>query len=353
MSVRKRRLSLTPQSMQKPELCESAHSLALCMIPEVSIGVPSDIPVEVPTDAPTSATDKLNHTLSDMKWEEEREQWTERESEWISLAEELRSDLDSQRRLAEKRKQEVECEQRCSEELKEALQMAMEGHARLLDQYAELQEKHIALLARHRKIKEGVADVKRAAAKAGVKGAESRFIEAQAAELVALKLERDRERKIMKEEIKGLQAQLRDTAEAVQAAGELLVRLKEAEEAVSIAQDSAAIAEQEAEHVRRDMDKLNRRHATEMATLNQRLIETRLLKSSVCPMCQVADRVKFEFPEADESILEAEAAAKEAQNVTKSEWRGEFEPFPHEYEDNDFLRMGEPSWFAGYDRCNI
>eukprot|EP01018_Ginkgo_biloba_P012321 Gb_31637 [translate_table: standard] len=43
MSVRKRRLSFTPQSMQKPELCESAHSLALCMIPEASIGVPSDI----------------------------------------------------------------------------------------------------------------------------------------------------------------------------------------------------------------------------------------------------------------------------------------------------------------------
>ncbi|KAH9305111.1 hypothetical protein KI387_009515 [Taxus chinensis] len=351
MSIRKQRLSLTPHSMQRRtelELSESDHSLALCRISET----PTHVPTQTADDANPTAME-VNHIFHDEIWEEERQQWIERESEWISLAEELRADLDSHRRLAEKRKHEVECEQRCTQELKEALQMAMEAHARLLDQYAELQEKHIALLARHRKIKEGVSDIKQAAAKAGVKGSQMRFIEAQAAELLALKLERDREKKRMKEEIKVLQDQLRDTAEAVQAAGELLVRLKEAEEAVSIAQDSAAIAEQNAEIMHREVDKLNRKHATEMAVLNQRLMESRLLKSIVCPMCQVADRVKFEFPPADEAILEAEAAANEEKTMGKTEWKGDYEPFPHAYEDNDFLRMGGASWYTGYDRCNF
>lgn len=352
-SIRKR-ISLTPQSMSKSEHRESDHRLALCAIPDThGISTHSHSLADAPTDVSIRTSKKLDCSSDNEKWEEERQQWTERESEWISLAEELRLELNSYRRLAEKRKQELDCEQRCSQELKEAFQMAMDGHARLLDQYADLQEKHTALHAKHRKIKEGVADIKRVAAKAGVKGAESRFIEAQAAQLIALKLDRDREQKMMKEEIKGLQAQLRDTAEAVQAAGELLVRLKEAEEAISIAQESAAIAERNAEIMRRDMEKMSRKHATEMATINQRLLEARLVKSRVCPMCQVADRVKYEFPDADEATLEAEAAAKEEQTMSTPEGRGHFEPFPREYEDVDYLRMGEPSWFTEYDRCNI
>lgn len=351
-SIRKQ-LSLTPQSISRSEHRESDHPLALCSIPETPFGVSTPTPAEVPIDASILMSKKLDCSSHDEKWEEEKRQWTERESDWISLAEELRLELNSYRRLAEKRKQELECEQRCSEELKEAFQMAMDGHARLLDQYADLQEKHTALRAKHRKIKEGVTDIKRVAAKAGVKGAESRFLEAQAAQLVALKLDRDTEQKMMKEEIKGLQAQLRDTAEAVQAAGELLVRLKEAEEAISIAQESAAIAERNVEIMHRDMEKMTRKHATEVATMNQRLLEARLLKSRVCPMCQVAGRVKYEFPDADEAILEAEAAAKEEQTMSKPERRGHFEPFPDEYDDVDYLRMGEPSWFTGYDSCNI
>ncbi|KAK0608715.1 hypothetical protein LWI29_034979 [Acer saccharum] len=125
------------------------------------------------------------------------------------------------------------------------MQMAMEGHARMLEQYADLEEKHMQLLARHRKIREGIDDVKKAAAKAGVRGAESKFINSLAAEISALKVEREKERRYLRDENKGLQAQLRDTAEAVQAAGELLVRLKEAEEAVAVAQKRAMEAEQE------------------------------------------------------------------------------------------------------------
>eukprot|EP01018_Ginkgo_biloba_P021270 Gb_41072 [translate_table: standard] len=332
---RKLRMSLTNQAIQRFELSEGADSVGLCTISEV----------------PVAAVDENNGAFSDKKWEEENRQWTERESEWISLVDDLRAEIDSYSRLAEQRKKEVENEQKCSEELKEALQMAMEGHARILDQYAELQEKHIGLLAKHRKIREGVVDVKRAALMVGVKGTESHFIEAQAAELIALKLDKEQECQMMKDEIKGLQAQLRDTVEAVQAAGELLVRLKEAEEAVSAAQDAAAITEKDAEALRRDMEKLKRRHATEMATLNQRLLECRLQKSTVCPMCQVAERVKFGFPDADNGTLEAESAAKDALD----EWRGELqEYFPHEFEEHDeFLRVEQPSWFHGDDKCNI
>ena len=173
------------------------------------------------------------------KLEQERKHWTEAESKWISLAEELRIELDASRALAEKTERELETEKKCAEELKEAMQLAMEGHARMLEQYADLEEKHMHLLARHRKIQEGMEDVKKAAAKAGVRGAESKFINALAAEISALKVERERERRYLRDENKGLQAQLRDTAEAVQAAGELLVRLKEAEEAVATAQVSS------------------------------------------------------------------------------------------------------------------
>ncbi|KAL6960057.1 TRAFAC class myosin-kinesin ATPase superfamily [Sarracenia purpurea var. burkii] len=198
--------------------CEPSAASPLCTIPE---------------SAEESAEQKL---------EQERIHWTEAESKWISLAEELKIELEASRSSAEKRKHELVLEKKCSEELKEAMQMAMEGHARMLEQYADLEEKHIQLLARHRKIQDGIDDVKKAASKAGVRGAESKFINALAAEISALKVEREKERRYFRDENKGLQAQLRDTEEAVQAAGELLVRLKEAEEAAVAAQVSFELA---------------------------------------------------------------------------------------------------------------
>jgi kinesin family protein 15 len=148
----------------------------------------------------------------------------EAESKWITLTEELRVDLEANKSLVGRLRSELDSEKRCSEELKEALQTAMQGHARILEQYAELEERHIGLLAMHRKIRDGVEDVKMRAAKAGIKGAELRLINSLGAEISVLRAEN-----------KGLQDQLRDTAEAVQAAGELLVRLKEAEEATTLA----------------------------------------------------------------------------------------------------------------------
>ncbi|PQM37869.1 kinesin-like protein KIN-12B [Prunus yedoensis var. nudiflora] len=224
-----------------------------------------------PNVAPLSTIPESTEESAEQKLEQERKRWTEVESNWISLAEELKVELEASRSLAEKTMQELETEKKCAEELKEAMQLAMEGQARMLEQYADLEEKHMQLLARHRTIRDGVEDVKKAASKAGVRGAESKFINALAAEISALRVERERERRYLRDENKGLQAQLRDTAEAVQAAGELLVRLKEADEAVATAQKQAMEAKQEADKAYVKIEKLKKKHEKEISSLNASL----------------------------------------------------------------------------------
>lgn len=168
--------------------------------------------------------------------ERERQRWTEMESDWISLTDDLRVDLESNRRRAEKVEMELRMEKQCTEELDDALHRSVLGHARMVEHYAELQDKYNDLVGKHRAIMEGIAEVKRAAAKAGAKGRGSRFSKSLAAELSVLRVERERERELLKKENKSLKIQLRDTAEAVHAAGELLVRLREAEHAASVAE---------------------------------------------------------------------------------------------------------------------
>ncbi|XP_038985906.1 kinesin-like protein KIN-12B isoform X1 [Phoenix dactylifera] len=280
----------------------------------------------------------LTKESADEKFEQERRHWTETESKWISISEELRLDLEASRSLAEKLKHELDSERKCTQELKEALQTAMQGHARILEQYADLQEKHMALLGRHRKISDGIADVKRAAAKAGVKGAESKFINSLAAEISALKVGREKERQYWRDENKGLQAQLRDTAEAVQAAGELLVRLKEAEEAAAIAQKRAFVAEEETKKAYEEIHNLKKNHEREICTLNQFLSESRLPKEALRSAFAGADVAKYDGGE----------------SLSDQRWKEEFEPFLQD-RDNDFSRGNEPTytWHSGYDRCNI
>ncbi|XP_042520529.1 kinesin-like protein KIN-12B [Macadamia integrifolia] len=274
------------------------------------------------------------------KFEQERRCWTEAESKWIILSEELRIELEASRSISEKQKQELDAEKRCCEELKEALQMAMQGHAHILEQYAELEERHIALLARHRRIQEGVGDVKKAAAKAGVKGAESRFINSLAAEISTLKVEKEREMCYLRDENKGLQAQLRDTAEAVQAAGELLVRLKEAEEAVAISQKRALEAEHNAEKAYKQIDKLKKKQKTENTSMNQLLAESPLPKEVLRPVN-------------DDSNLERYDGEMSLTGADDQQWREEFVPFHHGEDGGELSKLAEPSWFSGYDRCNV
>ncbi|KAK9932899.1 hypothetical protein M0R45_020120 [Rubus argutus] len=109
-----------------------------------------------PKLAPLSTIPESTEESVENKFEQERKQWTEVESKWISLSEELRIELEASRSLVEKTKQELETEKKCAEELKEAMQLAMEGQSRMLEQYADLEEKHMELLIRHRRIRDGV-----------------------------------------------------------------------------------------------------------------------------------------------------------------------------------------------------
>ncbi|XP_020571783.1 kinesin-like protein KIN-12A [Phalaenopsis equestris] len=252
--------------------------------------------------APLTMIPETKEESAEQIMEQERRCWTEKESKWISLSEELRAELKSSRALTDKCKSELESEKKCSEELKEALQTALEVHTRTLEQYAELEERHIALLGRHRKMREGITDMKNAAARAGVKGADNKLIESLAAQIEALRAEREKERRYWRNENKGLQTQLRDTAEALEAAGELLVRLKEAEEAVTTTQEQVLAAEQRTEKAYQEIADLKKNYETEIATLNQ-LLESRSLKEG---------------------------------------------PF-----DNSSAETGLYSWFYNYDRCNI
>ncbi|CAD5327860.1 unnamed protein product [Arabidopsis thaliana] len=275
---------------------------------------------------PESQDESLEKTL-----EQERLRWTEAETKWISLSEELRTELEASKALINKQKHELEIEKRCGEELKEAMQMAMEGHARMLEQYADLEEKHMQLLARHRRIQDGIDDVKKAAARAGVRGAESRFINALAAEISALKVEKEKERQYLRDENKSLQTQLRDTAEAIQAAGELLVRLKEAEEGLTVAQKRAMDAEYEAAEAYRQIDKLKKKHENEINTLNQ-----------LVPQSHIHNECSTKCDQAVEPSVNASS---------EQQWRDEFEPLYKK--ETEFSNLAEPSWFSGYDRCNI
>ncbi|KAL2651860.1 hypothetical protein R1flu_019988 [Riccia fluitans] len=350
-----RRLSMTRKSMQvgKSEECsglpQTARSLYLIPAPQDEQAsqkqhLSDNSKALVVTDPRTS---------EQLRWEEEKQEWEARERDWMSALEEMREEVESYKRIAEKRKQEFESEKRCADEVQEALQMAMAGHARLLEQYADLQEKHIGLLAKQRKIRETTVDVKKMAKRAGVSNFESKWLDAQAAQMAAMKVDFEEERRAAREEIQGLQVQLRDTAEAVQAAGELLVRLKEAEESVMVAQDAAAVAEQSANATKRELEKSRRRHATEIATLQQRLLESRLQKTAVCPMCVMAERVKFQFSEVDaetaQATIEAEARAmalkeekewmaKQRQIASEEERRTHSE---HDMDDYASVRTGE------------
>ncbi|XP_059666492.1 kinesin-like protein KIN-12F [Cornus florida] len=216
--------------------------------------------------------------------EKERQRWMEMESDWICLTDELRIDLESMRRQAEKVEMELRSEKNCTEELDDALKRAVLGHARMVEHYTELQEKYNDLAEKHRMIMEGIAEVKRAAAKAGNKGHGSRFAKSLAAELSVMRVERERERELLKKENKSLRIQLRDTAEAVHAAGELLVRLREAEEAASISEENFTMLQEENEKLKKQVEKQKRKHKMEMITMKQYLAESRLPEAALRPL---------------------------------------------------------------------
>ena len=86
------------------------------------------------------------------------------------------------------------------------------------------------LLVKNRRIREGLVDLKKLAKKVGVTSMDTRWFECQAELLVAMRIDHELERDVAEEK-----AQPQDTAEAISTAGKLLLRLKEAEEAVCMA----------------------------------------------------------------------------------------------------------------------
>nr|CAB3484217.1 unnamed protein product [Digitaria exilis] len=256
--------------------------------------------------------------------------WTEAESKWITLTEELRVELEATKSLVGKLQSELESEKKCSEELKEAVQTAIQGAARHLEQYADLQENHFRVLALQRRMREGVDDVNMRAEKAGIKGPGLQLISSLAAELSFLKAQNE-----------GLQGQLRDTAEAVQAAGELLVRLKDAEEAEALAKKRALTAEQETEKAYQEIDNLKKNYDQEIVALNQRLAES----------CQ--SQCKDGAVEPEEPIDLEPPRYDTAGSPSGEPWKDEFSTLKQGGSFEVSKSTDLNSWFYGYDKCNI
>ncbi|XP_028769300.1 kinesin-like protein KIN-12F [Neltuma alba] len=215
--------------------------------------------------------------------EKERQRWTEMESEWICLTDELRVDLESNRQHLEKVEMELMLEKKCKEELEDALKRAVEGHSRMIEHYAELQERYDDVSAKHTAIMQGIAKMKHAAAKTGKKS-HAKFAKSLAAELSTMRVEREREREFLKKENRSLKIQLRDTAEAVHAAGELLVRLREAEHAVSVTQENFANVQEENEKLKKKIEKLQKKQKMEMTTMKHYLAESKLPEAALKPL---------------------------------------------------------------------
>ncbi|KAK7319015.1 hypothetical protein RJT34_03724 [Clitoria ternatea] len=321
--------SSTSATKQYPQL-QVTHSSGPSLAANLTANSDS---TEAGTETEVNLNPESTEDNAKVKLEQERNQWNKAENRWISLTEELRAELEANKSLVEKREQELDTERKCVQELNIAMQMARESHARILEQYADLEEKHMQLLEGHRLIQGGIDDVKKAASRAGVKGAESKFINALATEISALKAEKEKERQILSDENRGLRAQLKDTAEAVQAAGELLVRLKEAEEGVITAQKRVMDAEQEAANAYRQIDKLKKKHEMEIGTLNELVAKSHLPKESIQP--NIDDLLK---PTHDTEV---------PHNVNN-----QFKQFCIE-EDYELEKLAEKSWFSDYDRCNI
>ncbi|KAF8681956.1 hypothetical protein HU200_045409 [Digitaria exilis] len=180
-----------------------------------------------------SLLDQIRNGGTDQEYEldKERQKWMESESKWISLTEELRVDLESNRMHAEKTEMEL-CNEKCTAELDDALQRAMYGHARMVEHYVELQELYNDLLEKHRRVMEAISE-------------------------------------------------LRDTAEAVHAAGELLVRLREAEEASTLEKERSAALLQENEKLKKQLEKLRKKHEMELETMKVHLAESRLPETAL------------------------------------------------------------------------
>lgn len=109
-------------------------------------------------------------------------------------------------------------------------------------------------------------------------------------------------------------------------------------------QKRARDAEYEASEAHKQIDKLKKKKKQEagISTLNQQgqhIAESHNLIESLQSSFNGDDVAKYDEP------------AEPSTSETDEQWREEFEPF---YEkDAELAKLAEPSWFSGYDRCNI
>lgn len=108
-------------------------------------------------------------------------------------------------------------------------------------------------------------------------------------------------------------------------------------------QKRARDAEYEASEAHKQIDKLKKKkQEVGISTLNQQgqhIAESHNLTESLQSSFNGDDVAKYDEP------------AEPSTSETDEQWREEFEPF---YEkDAELAKLAEPSWFSGYDRCNI
>lgn len=96
-------------------------------------------------------------------------------------------------------------------------------------------------------------------------------------------------------------------------------------------QKRAMDAEYEAAEAYRQIDKLKKKHENEINTLNQ-----------LVPQSHIHNECSTKCDQAVEPSVNASS---------EQQWRDEFEPLYKK--ETEFSNLAEPSWFSGYDRCNI
>lgn len=104
-----------------------------------------------------------------------------------------------------------------------------------------------------------------------------------------------------------------------------------------IYQNQAAEAELETEKAYKQIDKLKRKHERDISAWKQLLAESRLPKEAIEPVYDDCNTTKYDGVEPDTTV--------------DQHWRDEFKPFYISEEES--TRLTEPSWFSGYDRCNV
>lgn len=111
-------------------------------------------------------------------------------------------------------------------------------------------------------------------------------------------------------------------------------------------QKRAMDAEYEASEAYRKMDKLKRKYETEISSTVKEQQE------HVAELQNPIESLKASFNGNDMAKYDEPSSASDGGGDHHHQWREEeFEPLYKK--DEELSKLAEPSWFSGYDRCNI